>query len=88
MISNDGQRGHAPPGRRLDPGSGHREGPAALLVVVTGGPVLDPKQVAFLAQPFQRLGTDRTGSGTGSGPGTDLEQLVTAADADRGADMY
>ncbi|MEN3615749.1 HAMP domain-containing sensor histidine kinase [Plantactinospora sp. ZYX-F-223] len=43
------------------------EGPAAQLVVETGGPLLDPPQVARLAQPFQRLGTERTGTGSGLG---------------------
>jgi signal transduction histidine kinase len=43
------------------------DGTRARLVVESGGPVLDPAQVARLAQPFQRLGTDRTGTGSGLG---------------------
>jgi signal transduction histidine kinase len=39
----------------------------ARLVVSTDGEVLDPAQVALLAQPFQRLGADRTGSSSGLG---------------------
>jgi len=39
----------------------------ALLVVETGGEILDQEQVAELAQPFRRLGADRTGSGAGLG---------------------
>ena len=45
------------------------DGTTARLVVETGGRVLDQAQVAGLAQPFQRLGADRTGSDDGSGPG-------------------
>jgi signal transduction histidine kinase len=37
------------------------------LVVETGGQVLDQRQVEQLAQPFRRLGADRTGSGNGLG---------------------
>lgn len=43
------------------------DGATALLVVETGGQVLDQEQVARLAQPFQRLGPDRTGDGSGLG---------------------
>jgi signal transduction histidine kinase len=42
-------------------------GPHAVLVVETGGRVLDQGEVSELAQPFCRLGTDRTGPGTGLG---------------------
>ncbi len=35
---------------------------AARLLIENGGDVLDPAQVAGLAQPFRRLGADRTGS--------------------------
>ena len=37
------------------------------LTVETGGEILDQEQVAQLAQPFRRLGADRTGSGHGLG---------------------
>ena len=37
------------------------------LVVESSGPVLDPARVAELGRPFQRLGVDRTGSGSGLG---------------------
>jgi signal transduction histidine kinase len=40
---------------------------AARLIVETGGAVLDAAQVAELAQPFRRLGADRTGPGAGLG---------------------
>ena len=42
-------------------------GPTAWLVVETGGAVLDQQQVQQLAQPFRRLGAERTGSGAGLG---------------------
>ncbi|WP_066944970.1 sensor histidine kinase [Microtetraspora fusca] len=51
----------------------------ALLVVETGGPVLDQGQVALLAQPFQRLSADRTGSDNGSGLGLSIVAAVAEA---------
>jgi signal transduction histidine kinase len=41
-------------------------GPSSL-VVESSGPVLDAAEVARLGRPFQRLGTDRTGTGSGLG---------------------
>jgi signal transduction histidine kinase len=55
---------------------------AARLVVETGGPVLDQDQVDRLAQPFQRLTPERTGSETGSGLG--LSIVAAIADAHGG----
>ncbi|MEU7837330.1 MULTISPECIES: HAMP domain-containing sensor histidine kinase [unclassified Nonomuraea] len=55
------------------------DGATALLVVETGGPVLDQEQVARLAQPFERLGTDRTGSGDGSGLGLSIVAAIATA---------
>jgi len=43
------------------------EGAQARLVVENGGPVLDEPDVREIAQPFRRLGADRTGGGTGLG---------------------
>jgi signal transduction histidine kinase len=54
-------------------------GPAALLVVETGGHHLDPEQVSRLAQPFLRLGTERTGNAHGSGLGLSIVSAVAAA---------
>jgi signal transduction histidine kinase len=54
-------------------------GPAARLVVETGGPVLDQRQVDQLAQPFRRLGADRTGSENGAGLGLSIIAAVAAA---------
>jgi hypothetical protein len=41
----------------------------ARLLVENGGPVLDPDQVKQLAQPFRRIGAERTGSDNGAGLG-------------------
>ncbi|WP_214327482.1 sensor histidine kinase [Nonomuraea sediminis] len=51
----------------------------ALLVVDTGGDVLDPEQVARLTEPFQRLGADRTGSDSGSGLGLSIVAAIASA---------
>ncbi|SEG91826.1 hypothetical protein SAMN05444920_107362 [Nonomuraea solani] len=53
------------------------DGATAGLVVETGGPVLDQEQVDRLARPFQRLGADRVG--TGSGLGLSIVAAVAAA---------
>ncbi|MEV7521898.1 HAMP domain-containing sensor histidine kinase [Streptomyces sp. NPDC091371] len=49
------------------------------LTVETGGPELDPRQVAQLAQPFRRLGADRTGNGHGSGLGLSIVAAIAEA---------
>jgi signal transduction histidine kinase len=59
------------------------DGRVARLVVETGGDVLDPGQVGQLAQPFQRLRADRTGSDDGAGLG--LSIVAAIASAHRGA---
>jgi signal transduction histidine kinase len=53
------------------------------LVVETGGPVLDPRHVAQLARPFQRLTADRTGSETGSGLGLSIVAAIATAHGGR-----
>jgi len=58
-------------------------GGTARLVVESGGPVLDQQRVARLAQPFQRLGAERTGSSNGHGLG--LSIVAAVADAHGGA---
>lgn len=52
---------------------------AVSLVVESGGPVLDQRRVADLAQPFRRLGADRTGTGRGSGLGLSIVAAITQA---------
>ncbi len=51
----------------------------AWLVVETGGQVLDQRQVAQLAQPFRRLGADRTGSDGGAGLGLSIVAAIASA---------
>jgi signal transduction histidine kinase len=51
----------------------------ARLVVATDGEMLDPAQVALLAQPFQRLGADRTGSSSGAGLGLSIVASIATA---------
>lgn len=58
------------------------DGAVALLAVETGGEVLDQRQVDQLAQPFQRLGADRTRSKGGAGLG--LSIVAAIADAHGG----
>ncbi|MBF9129081.1 HAMP domain-containing histidine kinase [Plantactinospora sp. S1510] len=54
------------------------EAGTALLAVETGGPPLDPEQVARLGQPFQRLGLERTAGG-GTGLGLSIVAAIAAA---------
>jgi signal transduction histidine kinase len=54
-------------------------GDMAWLVVESGGPVLDQRQVARLAQPFRRLGTERTGSAAGAGLGLSIVAAIAEA---------
>jgi hypothetical protein len=56
-----------------------RDGPVARLLVENGGPLLDPGKVTTLAQPFRRLGTDRTGSAAGTGLGLSIADAIAAA---------
>lgn len=51
----------------------------ARLVVETGGRVLDQDQVDRLTQPFERLGSDRTGSQESSGLGLSIVAAIVAA---------
>ncbi|MFE7764717.1 sensor histidine kinase [Streptomyces sp. NPDC057438] len=52
---------------------------AVSLVVESSGPALDQRRVAELAQPFRRLGADRTGTGRGSGLGLSIVEAITRA---------
>jgi signal transduction histidine kinase len=51
----------------------------ATMVVENGGDVLDQAQVAGLAQPFRRLGADRTGSDGGAGLGLSIVAAIAEA---------
>jgi signal transduction histidine kinase len=55
------------------------DGRRTSLVVENGGRVLDQRQVAGLAQPFRRLGADRTGSDQGSGLGLSIVAAIAEA---------
>jgi signal transduction histidine kinase len=52
---------------------------AARLIIENSGDILDPAQVAGLAQPFRRLGADRTGSDDGAGLGLSIVAAITHA---------
>jgi signal transduction histidine kinase len=54
-------------------------GTTARLVVENGGPVLGQEAVSELAQPFQRLGADRTGSANGTGLGLSIVAAIASA---------
>lgn len=55
------------------------DGSLVRLVVETGGQVLDQQQVWQLAEPFRRLGADRTGSDQGAGLGLSIVAAIAAA---------
>jgi signal transduction histidine kinase len=59
------------------------DGPTVLLVAETGGPRLDQEQVRGLAQPFHRLGAERTGDAHGSGLGLSIVSAVATAHGGR-----
>jgi signal transduction histidine kinase len=52
---------------------------SARLIVETGGRLLDEQQVHELAQPFRRIGAERTGSDNGVGLGLSIVAAVAAA---------
>jgi signal transduction histidine kinase len=51
----------------------------ARLVVESGGPVMDQEAVAQLAEPFRRLGAERTGSENGHGLGLSIVAAIAIA---------
>ncbi len=55
------------------------DGDRVSLVVENGGQVLHQQQVDGLAQPFRRLGADRTGSDKGSGLGLSIVAAIAEA---------
>jgi hypothetical protein len=83
MVDNvvDNAVRHNEPGGWIRVATGVESG-LARLVVESGGAVLDQGQVARLAQPFRRLGADRTGSDRGAGLG--LSIVAAIAEAHRG----
>jgi signal transduction histidine kinase len=59
------------------------DGAATRLVVENGGPLLSEESVSRLAQPFRRLGADRTGSENGTGLGLSIIAAVAEAHGGR-----
>jgi signal transduction histidine kinase len=55
------------------------EGDVARLVVDSGGPRLKESDVQLLAQPFRRLGAERTGSENGVGLGLSIVAAIASA---------
>ncbi len=56
-----------------------RHGEQARLLVESGGPVLEQDAVVRLAEPFKRLGPDRTGLQNGHGLGLSIVAAIAAA---------
>jgi signal transduction histidine kinase len=89
MVANviDNAIGHNTDGGwiRITTGAKHAR---ATLIVDTGGPVLDQKQVDQLAQPFRRLGPDRTSPDRTSPDRTSTDRTSTdRTSSDRGAGL-
>ncbi|MER5479208.1 HAMP domain-containing sensor histidine kinase [Streptomyces sp. NPDC002734] len=59
------------------------DGAQVRLVVVTGGRLFDQARVDRLAQPFERLGADRTGPAGSSGLGLSIVAAIAAAHGGR-----
>jgi signal transduction histidine kinase len=80
MVDNviDNAIGHNQDGGWIRVATG-ADGRLARVVVETGGALLDQRQVAQLAQPFRRLGADRTGSDRGAGLGLSIVAAIAAA---------
>jgi signal transduction histidine kinase len=55
------------------------EGDTALVLVESGGPPLEPGEVRELAQPFRRLGVERTNSQNGVGLGLSIVRAIAEA---------
>jgi DNA-binding response OmpR family regulator len=80
MVDNviDNAIRHNEPGGWIRAETG-ADGPTAHLVVESGRPVLDEDSVTGLAQPFRRLGADRTGSANGTGLGLSIVAAIAEA---------
>jgi signal transduction histidine kinase len=80
MIENllDNAISHNYPGGWIRVATTTEDGPARL-TIENGGETLDPVQVAGLAQPFRRLGADRTGSNRGAGLGLSIVAAIAEA---------
>jgi signal transduction histidine kinase len=80
LIANltDNALAHNTPGGHVEVVTGTSNSRAVLAVTNTG-PVVPAEAVGRLLQPFQRLGTDRTGHGEGLGLGLSIVQAITHA---------
>jgi signal transduction histidine kinase len=80
LIANlaDNALAHNTPGGCIEIVTGIRNSHAVLSVINTG-PVVPAAAVDRLLQPFQRLGSDRTGHGEGLGLGLSIVQAITQA---------
>ena len=80
LIANlaDNALAHNVPGGYIEVVTGTKNSHAVLSVINTG-PVIPAAAVDRLLQPFQRLGTDRTGHGEGLGLGLSIVQAIAQA---------
>jgi signal transduction histidine kinase len=76
-LIDNGLAYNCDPGR-LDIKTGRR-GDVAFVSVANPGPVVEAGAVGRLTQPFERLATERTGHGAGSGLGLSIVQAVVNA---------
>jgi signal transduction histidine kinase len=77
-LVDNALRHNLPSGGRIDVSTATRDG-RAVLSVANSGPPVAPDEVERLIQPFQRLGTERTGHSDGLGLGLSIVQAVAAA---------
>jgi signal transduction histidine kinase len=80
LIANlvDNALRHNTPGGYVEVVTGTKDSGTVLSVINTG-PVVPAEAVDRLLQPFQRLGTDRTGHGEGIGLGLSIVQAIAQA---------
>jgi len=80
LIANlaDNALRHNTPGGYVEVATATRDSQAVLAVTNTG-PIVPAAAVGQLLQPFQRLGTDRTGHGHGLGLGLSIVQAIADA---------
>jgi signal transduction histidine kinase len=80
MVENviDNAIDHNQPGGWIRVGTAS-EGGRAQLAVENGGARLEPGEVALLAQPFRRVGAERTGSDRGAGLGLAIVAAIVEA---------
>lgn len=80
LVANlaDNALRHNTPGGSIEIVTGTRD-PYAVLTVTNTGPIVSAAAVDQLLQPFQRLGTDRTGHGQGLGLGLSIVRAIADA---------